>query len=726
MSVGVEDLERAVKNADHKYDIELIKKAYTFAKESHNGQLRLSGEPYFTHPINVALILIDLGMDTDSIVAGLLHDVVEDTEVSKEDIVSTFGEDVGLLVDGVTKLGQVPLYSREEQQAENIRKMLLAMSKDIRVIIIKLADRLHNMRTAESWPEQKIRDKSLETMEIYAPLAHRLGIRAVKEELEDIALRYLDPIAYNEITQVVKKRELNDANYIEYIKEKIYFRIKELGLNFKIDGRIKSHYGIYRKVYMNGKDWEEVFDIYAIRIIVDSIIECYNILGAMHDLFTPIPNRFKDYISMPKPNMYQSLHTTVIGSEGIPFEIQIRTWDMHYTAEYGIAAHWKYKEGVKGKDSLEERLAWIRRIIEAQQESESAEDLMQSIKTDIGSEEVFVFTPNGDVKTLPLGSTVIDFAYAIHSEVGNRMIGAKIDGRIAPIETKIETGQVIEIIRTKSENHGPSRHWIKAVKTSEARNKIRSWFKKEKRDENIQEGLAEIEREFSRNNIKLSEDEMKEFIEKIVKRHHFNSVDDFYAAIGYGGITLSKIMPGIKDDYSKLFKNNTTLQKEPKNEKKIVPSCGIVVEGIDQCLVKFAKCCNPLPGDSIIGFITRGRGVSVHKSSCNNVIRAKNDTENLDRLIAVRWENSSTKNYRSSIDIITNNRPGIIADITVALSVLKVPIHEFNARILKNGNGIITTSIEIASVEQLQNTMHKLTKIEGIISVDRSGMSKKI
>ena len=722
MSTGINSLLNAIKYADHSYNIDLITRAFEFAKNCHTFQTRLSGEPYIIHPVNVALILINLGMDTNSVVAGLLHDVIEDTKVSKKDISEKFGPDVALLVDGVTKLSNVPLRTEEEQHIENIRKMLLAMSKDIRVIIIKLADRLHNMRTAQAWSEQKRRDKSLETMEIYAPLAQRLGMRTIKEELENIALKYLDPVAYEEITQMLQKQRLansinlSNETYIEYIEQKIYNKIKNIASNAKISGRIKSHYGIYRKVYITGKDWEEVFDIYAIRIIVNTVSECYNVLGAMHEIFTPIPNRFKDYISTPKPNMYQSLHTTVIGTGGIPFEIQIRTIDMHYIAEYGIAAHWKYKQGIQS-DGLEKRLSWIRRIIEMQQESDTAEDFMQSIKTDIGSEEVFVFTPNGEVKTLPMGSTIIDFAYSIHSEVGHKMIGGKINGKIAPIETKIQTNQVIEIITTKSINHGPSRNWLKIVKTSEAKHKIKSWFKKEKRNENIREGMIEIKREFSRNNINLTENELDVFLDSIAHKHKFNSIDDFYAAIGYGGIVVSKIMPNIKDAYQK-YKSTSTSPKQNQPTKKFASSTGIVVDGIEHCLVNLARCCNPVPGNSIIGFITRGNGVTVHKTICPNILNMQKDITQLDKFIPVHWENLPNNRYISSLKILANNQDNIVAKVTSELNELNITINELNAKFLQNNNVSIVLSIWISHISQLNPIIQKLKKITGIISID--------
>lgn len=720
MEYTIQNLRSAMKQTGRQYEFEKVDQAYQLARDAHDGQLRMSGEPYVIHPIAVACILVDLGMDSDSIVAALLHDVVEDTSVSLDEVKKQFGEQVANLVDGVTKLGKIPLSSREEQQAENVRKMLLAMAKDIRVIIIKLADRLHNMRTLEFMPRQKQLDKSLETMEIYAPIAHRLGIRAVKEELEDLALQYLDPVAYDEIKQTLKQRALNNSNYIEYIKQKIKVKLEEFHIDATIEGRVKSIYGIYRKVYMAGRNFDEVYDVYAVRIIVNTVIECYNILGAVHDLFTPIPNRFKDYISMPKANMYQSLHTTVIAKEGIPFEIQIRTWDMHYTAEYGIAAHWKYKEGINGKDNLEERLAWIRQIIESQQESPDAEDLMHSIKTDIGSEEVFVFTPQGDVKTLPVGSTVIDFAYAIHSAVGNRMIGAKIDGRIVSLDTKLQTGQVVEIITIKSENHGPSRNWLKMVATSEARNKIRSWFKKERREENIVEGRAELERELKRNKIFLPDEQMKEFLDALCKKNRCETLDDFYAAIGYGGISLSKMIPRIKEAYIKLIKSEQPVDELPEKPVRAKATSGVIVEGIDNCLVKFAQCCNPLPGDEIIGFITRGHGVSIHKKDCVNVLSSMKDPTQVDRWIPVHWEQSAPSSYRSTLDIVADSRTGLLADISVILANFRVPIHEINARELKNGNANIIVTIAIAGVEQLNNIIQRIRKIDGVISVERA------
>ena len=722
--LGLEDLLKALEKANRNYDINLIKKAYLFAKESHKGQFRLSKEPYITHPISVALILIDFGMDNNSVVAGLLHDVVEDTTVSKSKIASNFGQDIALLVDGVTKLGNVPLTTRKKRQVENIRKMLLAMSKDARVIIIKLADRLHNMRTAMGWPEQKRRNKSLETMEIYAPIAQRLGMRLIKEELEDIAIYHLDPIAYQEITNMLKEKEranatsLKSESYIKYVENMAYNRIKHLVKEVSISGRLKSHCGIYFKVYVNGKDWDEVFDIYAIRIIVSTIAECYFVLGAMHDIFTPIPNRFKDYISTPKPNMYQSLHTTVIGPGGVSFEIQIRTKDMHYTAEYGIAAHWKYKQKVSTKKSLEEKLSWIRRIIETQNESENEEEFLQVIKTGLGSEEVFVFTPNGEVKTLPVGSTIIDFAYSIHSEVGNKMIGAKVDGKMTQIENPIEMNQVIEIITTKVKSHGPSRRWLRVVKTNEARNKIRAWFKKERRIENIEQGFEEVKREFVRNGIQLTKGQFKKFIKNVAQKYNFKDVEDFYAAIGYSGISLGKLMPGIKNFYLNFEKEQEEKNSKEQNlkESKKLEN-GVVVEGVDRCLINFPKCCKAQKPSQIIGFITRGHGISIHKVDCKNIFPVKDNIDKIDRFVSVFWEGEKRKKYLLFFNILAIKKSDIISVLNSKISEFKVQINNFTADFLDNDRVSLTVSFYIAHLRHLGLIVRSLEKIFGVISI---------
>ncbi|HEX2937780.1 MAG TPA: bifunctional (p)ppGpp synthetase/guanosine-3',5'-bis(diphosphate) 3'-pyrophosphohydrolase [Ruminiclostridium sp.] len=703
------------------YDVDKITEAYSFAAAAHEGQMRRSGDPYVSHPVAVAIILIDLGLDTDSVIGGLLHDVVEDTPVGLPMIEKQFGTDVALLVDGVTKLGRIPYSSREEQQSENIRKMLLAMAKDIRVILIKLADRLHNMRTARFWPPAKQLFKAFETMEVYAPIAHRLGIRTIKDELEDISLRLLDPFAYNEIESMLAGRQEEREALLNSIKKRIADRLQSLSLNVHIDGRVKSIYGIYRKIYLHGKSFDEIYDIYAVRIIIDTVNDCYNVLGIIHDMMKPIPGRFKDYISTPKPNMYQSLHTTVLGKEGIPFEVQIRTWEMHYTAEYGIAAHWKYKLGITGSSkTLDERLTWVRQLLEMQQESKDAEDFIRSLKTDLAPDEVFVFTPRGDVINLPLNSTPIDFAYAIHSAVGNRMTGAKVDGRIVPLDYKLQTGEIVEVLTTASASHGPSRDWLKIARTSEARNKIRGWFKKERREENIAQGKTELEREFRRNGIILNEEQYDGFVLEVAKRQHFNAADEFLAAIGYGGIVLSKIMPRIKDDYLKAIKPQSLQIPENITHRHSVG--GVIVEGLDNCLVKMARCCNPVPGDRITGFITRGFGVSVHKSDCVNVRQNIGLKEYAGRWVNVSWASNVDTSFKASLQVISTDRYGLLADVSSALASMRVMIHTVNARELKNGNAAINLTVDVTSTEHLKNVILRLSKISGVIEVSRSGL----
>lgn len=722
----IEELMDEIDRSGKNYNRDGIMAAYDIARSAHEGQTRVSGEPYISHPVAVACILVNLGMDSECIQAALLHDVVEDTEITSREVAKQFGEEVALLVNGVTKLGKISFSSREEQQAENVRKMLLAMAQDVRVIIIKLADRLHNMRTIEVMREQKRRDKSLETMEVYAPLAHRLGIRAVKEELEEISLRYLDPVGYKEVEEMLALKRSEREAFLEKIKKKIRDRLSGEYQDVYVDGRIKSIYSIYRKIYIQGKAFDEIFDIYAVRIIVDSVLECYNILGVIHDMFRPIPNRFKDYISTPKPNMYQSLHTTVLDKEAIPFEVQIRTWDMHHTAEYGIAAHWKYKAGISGRDKLEERLAWIRQLIENQKESDDVEDIVRSIKNDLSPEEIYVFTPKGDVINLPVGATVIDFAYAIHTEVGNHMVGAKVDGRLVPLDTVVKTGQIVEIVTTRDKEHSPSRDWLKIVRTSEARNKIRNWYKKERREENVAQGRAELEREFKRNMITLTEAQAKDFVSMIAKRQRFEVMDDFLAAIGYGGVLLSKIMPRVKDDYLKLYRT-----EQPANPTDIVvtkpdrpkgASSGVIVEGVDSCLVKFARCCNPLPGDEIIGFVTRGFGVSIHKKDCINVLNSINDPNNAERWVRAEWAMDSVKkeHFKSTIEIFTDDRIGALADISVSLSNLKVAIHTLMAREIKKGSSVVTVTFTVSDIEQLNYIINHLQRIPGVESVKRA------
>lgn len=730
VKVLFEKLKSNVIAAFDEAEIEKIKAAFELAEASHSSQLRLSGEPYIIHPLSVALILVDMGMDYESVCAALLHDVVEDTSVTHEQVKEMFGESVAMLVDGVTKLGMVSLTTKEERQAENLRKMLIAMNQDIRVIIIKLADRVHNMRTLEFMSEQKRRDKSLETIEIYAPIAHRLGIRGFKDELEDLAIKFLDPVAYDEIKQSLENTGKSRNKYLEEIKERIYKRVTESVPGAHIEGRIKSVHGIYRKMYMQNKNIDEIYDIYAVRLIVDSVYDCYNCLGIIHDMYNPIPGRFKDYISTPKPNMYQSLHTTVIGKEGIPFEVQIRTWEMHQTAEYGIAAHWKYKLGMSsaGKAKFEDRLVWIRQLLEEQKDAEDVEDIVRTIKSDLVPEEVFVFTPKGDVINLPMGATIVDFAYAIHSAVGNKMVGAKVDGKIKTLDYVVNTGEIIEILTTSSQNKGPSRDWLKFAHTSGARTKIKNWFKKERREENIIQGKEEVEREFRQNRIHFDDEALDEYLKKLAERQRCNTVEDFYAAIGYGGISLIKLMPRIRDDYNRYVKEKT--DKEPNAtiintppKKKITKSTeGIIVEGIDNCLIKFSKCCNPLPGDNIIGFITRGHGVSIHTRECPNVPRNISQANEPERWINAYWDKSAKNEYRATLLITCISRVGMLADLTVELAGIHVMLSNVVAKDTADGRCDVYMTITVNGAEHLHNVINKLNKINGVLHVERSGM----
>lgn len=718
---GYEEL-RGMLQKSGQHDLDLIDEAYRLAENCHRGQLRYSGESYVIHPVAVAKILAELGMDTQTIIAALLHDVVEDTDASLDQLRVEFGPDVAHLVDGVTKLGKVPTSTREEVQAENIRKMLMAMNEDVRVIIIKLADRLHNMRTLQFMRPQKQRDKSLEVLEIYAPIAHRLGIRAIKEELEDLAISYLDPVAYKEIEESLTLRAEERSAFLIKIKERIRDRLAPSIKSAQIDGRVKSVHGIYRKVYMKNKSFEEIYDIYAVRIIVDTVIDCYNCLGIIHDMFRPIPGRFKDYISTPKPNMYQSLHTTVIGKEGIPFEVQIRTWEMHQTAEFGIAAHWKYKLGMQGKERPDQQLNWVRQLIENQNETGMPEDLLATIKTDLAVEEVFVFTPKGDVINLPSNSTVVDFAYAIHSAVGNRMVGAKVDGRIVSLDYQVKTGEIIEVLTSAQPGKGPSRDWLKLCRTSEARNKIRSWFKKERREENIMEGRAEFEREIRRNNIRLTASQFQDFVEKIAQRQHCNSAEDFYAAIGYGGIVVSRLIPYIKEEYSRSYKETPPVLPVLIKESKQKSNEGVVVEGIDNCLIKFAKCCNPLPGDEIIGFVTRGHGLSVHKRDCVNVPKDLEHCAEPERWLKTSWDSNVKVEFKSTLSVFAVDRDVLLADLTMELANMHVKVHALNARPLGNGNCIITITVTVNGAEHLKSVINRISKVKGIMSIERSGL----
>ncbi len=727
-----EQLQSIIKESGKEFDRELIGQAFLLADRMHRDQLRRSGEPYIIHPLSVAAILVDLGMDSQSVAAGLLHDVVEDTCCTLEEITQDFGQDVALLIDGVTKLDKIPFSSREEEQAENLRKMLMAMAQDIRVIIIKFADRMHNLSTLEFVSPQSQRDKARECLEVYAPIAHRLGMRTVKETMEDVSLKYLDPEAYREITEYLTSRSSTRLQFIEELKAHLKGRVEAALPDVYIEGRVKSIYSIYRKMFMQGKDFEEIYDVFAMRVIVDTIEDCYNVLGIVHDMFTPLPNRFKDYISTPKPNMYQSLHTTVITKAGVPFEVQIRTWEMHQTAEYGIAAHWKYKIGMSARQadnrSLDERLSWIRQMLENQADTEDITDLVHSIKSDLIPEEVFVFTPKGDVVNLPQGSSVIDFAYAIHSAVGNRMVGAKVDKKIVPLDYKVKTGEIIEVLTSK-ETRGPNRDWLTMVRTSEARSKIRAWFKKERREENIAEGRADLERELRRSNIPVTPELTNYMVESVGKRHNCSTVEDLYAAIGYGGIQLWKVLPRVREEYQRLAKAAApqsqtpdlppVLTGAPPRSKKV--ASGVLVEGLDNCLIKLSRCCNPLPGDDIVGFITRGFGVSIHKRSCRNVPRDLTDCPEPERWVNAYWEGEVKDDFKSTLHIVALDRAGLLFDVTQQLSNMNIFIHSLNCRQEKNGpNAVISATISINGLPQLQTIIDRLSRVKGVLSIDRT------
>ena len=715
------ELETILSNSSNSYDMGKIRMAYDVAEKAHGDQRRVSGIPYILHPTSVACIVAELGMDTDSICGALLHDVVEDTSVSLEAIKKHFGEDGAKLIDGVTKISKIPFSSREQEQAENIRKMLIAMADDIRVIIIKLADRLHNMRTMDCMPEQKRRDKSLENMQVFAPIAHRLGIKAIKDELEDRSLQYLDPIGYKEIEDAILLNEEGRDKFIENIKQQILEKTQDTIPNIYISGRVKSINSIYRKTFMRDRAVDQIFDVFAVRVIVDNVSDCYNVLGVVHDIFKPIPNRFKDYISMPKQNMYQSLHTTVLDKNAIPFEVQIRTWEMHYTAEYGIAAHWKYKLGIgaeKGDDRLSKNIEKVKSMILDQLEAEDATDIARNIRNDFEENDVYVFTPKGDVISLPRGSTPIDMAYIIHTQVGHRMVGAKVNQKIVPIDYKLKTGDICEIITQKEEH--PNKSWIDVCKTASAKSKIRQWYKHEKRDENIVEGKATLERELKRHGINLSESEYEEFFHKMLIKKQYNTLDDFYAAIGYGGLQLWKIMPRIKEEYQKTYaKDIENITVPPAPVKRHKANSGVVIEGADDVLIKFSNCCNPLPGDEIIGYITRGYGVSIHKRGCTNVPKDISQCEEPERWVECYWEDSTGDAFRSTLQITAADRTGLLADVTIKLSNLHINIHTMNSRELKDGRAVITVTIDVLGRNHLKGVISKLAEINGIEEIKR-------
>lgn len=725
---GYSRLVERIKKYDPGCDFEKVEKAYIVSKSAHDGQQRESGDPYIIHPVEVAYILADLELDSTSIIAGLLHDTIEDTTCTYEKLKESFGVEVTDLVDGVTKLGKIPYTTKEEQQAENLRKMFLAMAKDIRVILIKLADRLHNMRTLKYVPPEKQLEKAKETLEIYAPLAHRLGISKIKWELEDICLRYIDPKGYYDLVDKIAKRRKEREAYISEIMDTLSQKTHELGVEEPhIDGRPKHFYSIYRKMVEQNKTLEQIYDLFAVRVIVNSVKDCYAVLGLVHELYKPMPGRFKDYIAMPKPNMYQSLHTTLIGPEGLPFEIQIRTWDMHRISEVGIAAHWKYKEGHSGSNDIDNKLAWLRQLLEWQKEMRDAKEFMETLKIDLFTDEVFVFTPKGDVINLPAGSTPIDFAYAIHSAIGNKMMGARVNGKIVTLEYVLKNGDILEVL-TSASVHGPSRDWLKIVKSSQARNKINQWFKKEKRDENIIRGKDMLEKEVKKQGLTINQTVKGEHIETILKKLNFLTMEDMYAAVGYGALTANKIISKLKEEIRKVLKpedielpleQQASQTKTEKKSNKPAPGSGIVVKGIDNCLVRLSRCCNPVPGDSIIGYITRGRGVSVHRADCSNILN-NTDVDGDNRLIDVSWYSASNAAYKAEITILANDRNALLMDITNVIADSKVPLKAVNARTTKEQIVIMNLTLEITNTEQLEKIIKKIKKVDSIFEVTRN------
>ncbi len=715
------------------YDLDKIRRAYEYASELHSGQFRQSGEPYISHPLAVAEIVAGLGLDTDSVCAALLHDTVEDCsdKVDLRDIEKKFGEDVSQLVDGLTKIVSLQIEDKEDQQIENLRKMLLAMHKDVRVIFIKLCDRLHNMRTLDAKSEGKRRLTALETMQVYAPLAHRLGIQKIKQELENIGIQHLDPIGYREVKESIENKYGQSLNVIENIRSVISEKLTENNIHFMLEGRIKTVYSIYKKMYNQNKSFDEIYDFYAVRVIVDTELECYTALGIIHEMFNSIPGRFKDYISTPKPNMYRSLHTTVIGRDGIPFEVQIRTREMHNFAEYGIAAHWKYKSGASSKEDMDKKLEWISKLIETEGEARDHDEFMNALKTDIFQDEVFVFTPKGDVIALPQGSTVIDFAYAIHSAVGNKMIGAKINGMIVPIDRVVQNGEIVEIL-TSSVTKGPSRDWLNIVRTSEARAKIKQWFKKETRAENISLGRSIVEGEFRKQNLKLDEQERTEVVSIIAQRIGFASADDLYNGVGYGGLSINKLANKIREESVKYtvaevepqeVTEEELVQKTVTKPKNLKHNSGIIVDGESGCQVKFAKCCNPLPGDDVIGFVTKGYGISIHKRDCPNVIDGMKNEDNKERWKLARWEqadNDSSRNvYEALLQLFTEDRVGMLADVAVALADMKVAILQVNSQKRTSGRCIISLKISCKNIDHYNSIVARLRSLDGVDSVGR-------
>ncbi len=719
----VEQIIKMVKEYSPKANTDMIYIAYRLAKAAHNGQKRMSGEEYIEHPVQVAYIAAEISMDVQTITAALLHDTIEDTPYTYEDVSILFGKTVADIVDGVTKLAKLQYTTHEEQQVENLRKMFFAMSHDIRVVIIKLIDRLHNMRTLEFMRENKQLEKAKETLEIYSPLAHRLGMSKIKSELEDLSLKYLDPIAYEEIRTNIKQKKGEREQYVADIIETLEKKLKDINIKFQITGRAKHFYSIFRKMFAQNKSIDEIYDLFAVRIIVDSIADCYAVLGMVHEMYTPIPMRFKDYIAMPKPNMYQSLHTTVVGPKGTPFEIQIRTWEMHKVAEEGIAAHWKYKEGVSGESDLDSKLEWVRQLLDNQQEILDADEFLNGIKLDLFNEEVFALTPNGKVISLRNGSTVIDFAFAIHTEVGCKMCGAKVNGKIVTHDYKLKNGDIVEILTNPSVK-GPSRDWLKIVKTSQAKTKINQWLKRECRDENIVQGKEFIEKECRRLNVSPSSLLREEWLTPLYRKYNFNSIDDLYASVGYGGLSAQKVVLRLNEECSKTKKElekTEVIEQPTKPTKSHSSSNGVTVIGIENCLVRLSGCCNPVPGDEIVGFVTKGRGVSVHRADCSNMKPSALSDEDKNRFIPVKWSESHKKSsYVATLTVEMEDHPGMMMAVATVLTELKINCVSMDARVTKAKTGLMNIGLEISDASDMKRIITKIKQVPGVMSVSRT------
>ena len=740
LEVRYQELEDKLKNLT-KEDRMRVRDAFQYAKAHHEGQLRKDGSPYITHPLEVAHLVAELGLDADSIMAALLHDTIEDTDATHEEVAKRFSETVADLVEGVTKLNKVKYTSTEEKQMENLRKMLMAMAQDVRVILIKICDRVHNIRTLEFQSEKKQREKALETLEIYAPIAHRLGMQRMKWEMEDQSLKFLDPVAYQEIADELAAQAKAHAAFMDHIQQEITTRLEKEGIHATVYGRVKHVYSIYRKMYAQNKKLSEIFDLYAFRVIVDDTFTCYRVLGDIHDMYRPVLGRFKDYISTPKPNMYQSLHTTVIGSEGMPFEVQIRTWEMHHMAEYGVAAHWKYKQGLSNKQlGTEETFAWVRRLLENQQDTE-AEEYIRTLKVDLFADEVFVFTPNADVINLPAGATPIDFAYAIHSAVGNSMTGAKVNGRIVGFDYRLKSGEIVEVITSKNAK-GPSRDWMKLAKSNQARTKIRQWFKREKREENVAHGRAMFEGEIKRLGLTIAMLTAENMLPHILEKVRFNSLEEMYAAICYGGASAQKCANRAREELvhqdrqqAERLAAERAEREAAEGAKEAAPAAldsgvakagnrkhsvsGVIVSGMTECMVKFAKCCTPVPGDPIVGFITRGFGVSVHRADCPNAVSGMSHQQEKDRWIKVAWDPESLNTYKTSLDLIAKDRHGLAMDVTTVMATAKINILGMTVNVLPDGYTKINLVVEVRTQSEVTTIMNKLNQVRGVYQVSR-------